>query len=366
MRENLENQLTHSTPFECIVVPPLDSIDLPDVVTDDFWMWLAESRKLGTPALWGKGAEEAYDLLVEYAAARDVTQALREGSLMTVVNAMTESQRGDLVREADAKATPLLRWDVRIVDDQPDLKKPTYQYIVGAPTEFLSMFDPAKKADGDGTAPQAGAVTKTKSLQDRLATREVRSVRSIVLDDKDRAVFIKFYGDLPAYALAPFDLMRDQYLDLTSTPGQWCLHLDKRWVGEIPDPGCEVPEKDLWVWALAVSDVSYFKRIKQSRDFFYFVHQTDLGDGTTNAVDVPLGQGRVNAMSAFLREKDYISETQSVILAAITAHGNMAVRDDLRSWIGRLDAKYSAGSPPRHAVDREIAAINDFIEKRLA
>jgi len=365
-RESLENQLTHPGPFECITVPPLDSIDLPDVATDDFWTWLAESRKLDVLGFWDKGAQEVYELLVEYAAARDITQSLRDGSLATVVNAMTDSQRDSLVREADAKATPLLHWDARIVDARPDLRKPDYQYIVGAPAGFLSMFDPAKTADGDGTAPQAGAAIRTRSLQDRLATGEVRSVRSIVLDDKDRAVFLKLYGDLPAYALAPFDSMRSEYLDLARTQGQWCLHLDKRWVGEIPDLGCEVPEEDLWVWALAVSDIPYFNCVTQTAATFRYVNGSEAGGSDTEPATPPLGIGRSAAMAAFVRDRDRVAEAKAAIIAAITRHGNAAASEDLSDWAERLNASCPVGSQDRKLIDRETAAIRDLIEKQLA
>jgi len=365
MRENLESQLTHSAPFERIVIPALSSIDLPEVVTSDFWGWLADKKGLDVLGFWSKGVQEAYDLLIEYGTARDVTKALRDGSLMTVVDSMSEEQRDQLVKEADAKAAPLLRWQTGIVNAQSDLKKPTFQYLIGASAGFLNMFTSQPKPGDEAEQKQGSGTTSTKSLQDRLATKEVRDVHRVELDDKDRAYFFKFYGALPAYSLSLFDLMRDEYLDLTSTPGQWCLHLDKRWDGEIPDPSCEGSDEDLWIWSLAVSDIPYFKRVKQSQDFFYFVHTADLGGGIINTVDIPLGQGRANATTAFLRDKSYLAEAGAIIASAVSTNGNGAVRTALRDYAEQMKVRYPEKASLHEVVGREIAAIGQYIEKKL-
>jgi hypothetical protein len=233
--------------------------------------------------------------------------------------------------------------EAKIAGQRPENQVATL-YMVAASTQFVDAFQEPK-------------------LLERIATLEAPNPQLIELADPNQAFFFQYWGCIPAYALKDFNLIRGEYLDMSSQPKKWSLHLDKRWGDVLPDldpSGGE--EADQYVWALATSDVDYFQRVKKAVNFYSFVFEETLADGKVVRSDVNLGNGLSTARSAFFSKKEYVDQCKRYIDEAIRQRGNAAVLADLSAYQDRLIETIGRTDQSRKTLlDRDLRAIAEYI-----
>lgn len=328
---------------EHLVMPDLKEVPTPEVSPSHFY----ESFREKNPALasfWSCTVEAASNALAEYAQKRDVSGAQGDTTLASIVKQMTDEERGDLLQTAKAMAEPLLAVnEAKIAGQRPENQVATL-YMVAASTQFVDAFQEPK-------------------LLQRIATLEAPNPQLIELADPNQAFFFQYWGCIPAYALKEFNLIRGQYLDMSSQPKKWSLHLDKRWGDVLPDldpSGGE--EADQYVWALATSDIDYFQRVKKAVNFYSFVFEETLADGKVVRSDINLGNGLSTARSAFFSKKEYVDQCKRYIDEAIRQRGNAAVLADLSAYQDRLIETIGRTDQSRKTLlDRDLRAVAEYI-----
>lgn len=328
---------------EYLVMPDLGKLPMTAASPSDFYAWFRDANE-SSASFWGSTTAAAWSSLEEFAKTQTVSEQLGETTLASVVEQMTPDQREDLLRTAESMAEPLLAVSPAKVEGQRPENQVATLYIVAADPAFKDAFTDPK-------------------LMDRLRRLDAPDPQSIDLPDPCQAYFFRSWGCVPAYALQEFVDLRNQYLDMSSQPGKWSLHLDKRWGDVLPDLDPSGGEDvDQYVWALAVSDIEYFQRVKKSVNFYTFVYEETLGSGKVVRSDVNLGNGLATARSAFFSKKDYVDQCKRHIDEAIKQCGNAAALADLAAYQDRLLAQIAHADPSRKPLlGKDSAALDGFI-----
>jgi hypothetical protein len=328
---------------EYLVMPDLKNLPSPDVSPGEFYAWF-RVKNPEAASFWSFTVEAAWKAVAEFADEKNVDEALRETTLASVVSQMTPDQCDDLLRTAEAMAEPLLAFSEAKVAGHPEQNQVATLYMVAASPEFRDAF-------------------KEPKLIERLRKLEVPNPRYIDLADPNQAYFFRSWGCVPAYALREFNLIRSEYLNMSSLPRQWSLHLDKRWADVLPDLDPSGGEQaDEYVWALATSDIDYFQRVKKAVNFYTFLHEEVLAGGKVVRSDVNLGNGLATARSAFFSKSEYVDQCKRHIDDAIKQRGNAAALDDLSKYQDRLIGMIGRADPGRGTLlNSDLRAIGRFI-----
>lgn len=342
--------LSKSKPFERLVTPALEALELPVPVPSDFYAWYRAQDGAGALAFWAESTVEAYRHLGAYAHERDVAAPLRKGSLATVLASLDDQGRSDVLKQIDRSAQPLLSIDTGKVQGRRKEDAPVAMYIVAADDTFRSVFD------------DPGVAGSTRTLKERLVGLNVQDVQVIRLADPDRAFFYRRWGCVPAYGLGPFKLLKSEYTETASKVGQWSLHLDKRWEDVLPDldPSATSDEDD-WVWAVATSDIDYLQRIRRTANHYTLVYEQVLADGSRQRLEVPLGNGLQAARTAFRSNDEWVVQCRDHIQSAIKERVATA-RSDLQAYNQRLMDDIAHADDSRKALlQRDCDAIARYI-----
>lgn len=335
--------ITPSKICEYLVMPDLNNLPMPEASPSDFYAWFRDTNK-GSASFWSGTTDAAWSSLEAYTKGKNVSESLKNTTLASVVKDMTPEQREFLLKTAESMAEPLLAVSSAKVEGQRPENQVATLYIVAADPAFKDAFSDPK-------------------LMDRLKRPDSPDPQSIDLPDPCQAYFFRSWGCVPAYALEEFRMLRNEYLDMSAQPKKWSLHLDKRWGDVLPDLDPSSGEDaDQYVWALAVSDIDYFRRVRKSVNFYTFVYEETYSSGKVVPSDINLGMGLATARSAFFSKSEYVDQCKRQIVDAIAQRGNAAALTDLAAYQDRMIEEIARADPSRKPLlDKDFKALDDFI-----
>lgn len=342
--QDAKREIDRCEHYEFVIKPDLDSLPLSRANPADFFAWYREKTGKSSTEFWGVDMKEAWESINAYVETVEVSPALGTMTLASLVAQKGEEEGKDLLRRVDQLATPLLAIQPGKVAGTPEVDLPASLYVVAAPDDFFSAFP---------------------NLEDQLKSFVVKDVTKSKIPDPNAAYFFRNWGCVPAYALEEFDLLRNEYLEMEANPNRWSPHLDKRWGGDVlPDldpSGGE--DADLYVWALAVSDIPYLQRVRKSVNYYIFTEDTVLPDGGIHREDVNLGNGLATARAQFFSKTEYVDQCRQYIFDAIKQQAPAQALQDLQGYRARLDAELATADDSRKPLlMKDLMAVSAYIK----
>ncbi len=341
--QDAKREIDKAESYEFVVKPDLATLPLCAPDPADFFGWYREKTGKSSTEFWGIDMKDAWESLIAYVATVEVSPALAGMTLASVVASKSADEQKDLLQRVNQMATPLLAVQPGKVAGRPALEQTASIYVVAAPDDFFSAFP---------------------NLEAQLKSFAVKDVTQSKIPDPNAAYFFRNWGCVPAYALEEFDLLRDEYLEMGANPNLWSPHLDKRWGDVLPDlDPSGGKEADLYVWALAVSDIDYLQRVRKSVNYYTFTDETVLPDGSVHREDVKLGNGLATARAEFFSKSEYVDQCRQYIGDAIKQQGNTKAIQDLQAYRARLDAELATADDSRKPLlMKDLMAVSAYIK----
>jgi len=226
--------LSQKGAFEIRVYPDLASIEtrlpVPSIV--DFYAWFTgEKGNASSLDFWRLTASAALTCLHDYAQrGPGVARALRDQSLADVIRALSDHERGMLLKEVVRLSNPLP--SIRSSHETQYFDAPEGRMLVGGPLGFPESFN-------EPNSDECVRSLRT-ALEHLLPGTKVMELETC---SRTRAVFVHRCGPFPAYALGAFEQMRSEYAELAAMDVRRAPHLDKRWAELLPDLEPESPTR---------------------------------------------------------------------------------------------------------------------------
>ncbi len=317
--QDAKREIDRSEPYEFLVKPDLDALPLSAPNPTEFFAWYREKTGKSSTEFWGVDMKEAWESINAYVATVEVSPALSTMTLASLLAQKSDAERKDLLHRVNQMSSPLLAVQPGKVAGQRTERAAASFVMIAAPKELMDM---------------------SPGIDELLDVRGEADVHHSDTPDEDTAYVLRSWGCIPAYALAEFGLLRNEYLEMAANPEMWSPHLDRRWSNVLPDlDPSGGKEAELYVWALAVSDIDYLQQIKKSRNFYAFALEEKLSSGKVVTHDVTLGSDLSTARAAFYVNKDCVHQCKQQIDSAITQQGNMKALQDLQAYLERLEAE---------------------------
>ncbi len=340
------------TPFQVPVNPDIDRLEMPDTRIDALYDWLADAKGFGALDFWRHKADDAMDIVLEYADHVGAAKHPQKMTLASVLATKGGTEIEEYLRLVSRRSKPLLPHK-DVGGTRREQERAESRYLIGATSEFLDFFSSEDESGGQ------------RDFADRLRSLEVRHIDSADIPDPDRAYFFCHFGAIPAYALGSFELLRNEYVEHVSIPTEWSLHLDKRWDDILPDLDPRATDEDSWIWALASSDIDYLGCVGKSGTHYTLSYGQKLADGAEQETSISLGQGQEQARKRFLDNREWVSHAQQRIEQGIAKVGNDRALEDLARLRDSLDeerkkAERSGDDERSLAFQRDVEAVAEY------
>jgi len=307
----------------------------PKIMPDDFVKWYQEERD--TLTAWASvRAEDVVRDIISF-----INQMYRPLTEMAIDDVLARSSPEEVARDLDQLdhlARPLWRYDEgKIPAKHQGVINELYHYGV---------------ADADHT------VLKEPRILAQVPTG-TSALSFVSTLDHERITLFKVKVGVPLFALSEIDDMERAYNDPDKVVSN---HIHKDWhsfPNVIPRSG---NGDALRCFAIAQAPAPFGLISRRGEWYYVRSQQARAVDGG----ELRLGQGRVNAFSSFEKNRDLIKEVDEEIDRARRVQGEAETVIVLRGYIDQLAKQASSGkvdASAKEQVEREIKAINDYIER---
>jgi len=331
--EAMEHEKRDVKPFVQEIKPSHLIGDIPFVEASDFLKWLDTVEHQTVSSLAEMRIDQVKSLLLKYGYSQPRVKEIKEKRLEDILKDMSTEEMIKYVGLLDKMASPLWQYDRGLISGD---KKTENIYLFGVENHNETVFDP-QKIRAYLASPFDPAIIST--------------------GDPKRVICLKLEAPVPAFVVSNMPRYREKYMD-PRKPFSYNLHRD--WEKQLPDlfPGSEDAESRKF-WSLALADPNNL--ITKTGEYYYIVSQKK-GE-RTKGYKIKLGQGRAEAMKAFMEDADLIQEIREKIGEITETLGTAKVIECLKSYGVALEKKaVGTADDIRAQIELELNDIESYIE----
>ena len=309
----------------------------PEIKTEDFIRWYGEQH--GSLTAWaGMRAEDV---------AREISSFVNER-----YRPLTQMPIDDVLRRSDIEEI------TQDLTQLSNLAVPLWRYDPGRiPVVNQNIID---ELFHYGVADVSKTILKDPKIGSKVPHGSTQPEPSFVsTDDAQRITLFKVKVGVPLFALQDIEDMERAY----NAPGKEISnHLNAEWESfpnVIPRGG----EGDALRWFAIAQAPDPFAMIARRGDWYYI--KSKLGKKTSNG-EIRLGQGRLNAYSAFEKKRELIKEVEETVDLITQNEGVAKTSTVLREYSTQLVKQVSGGNVEtsiKEQVEGEIEAIEDYLSR---
>ncbi|MDQ3667594.1 MAG: tubulin-like doman-containing protein [Acidobacteriota bacterium] len=180
----------------------------------------------------------------------------------------------------------------------------------------------------------------------------------VSMRDQQRVMLFKVRVGVPLFALHGIEEMERAYNDPDKSVSN---HLHRDWEsfrGLVPRSG----EGDALRW-FAIAQAPEPLGLVTRRGEWYFIRSKQAK--RTDAGELKLGQGRLNAYTAFEKNRNLIKEVEEAVDMVTRTEGEARINTLLRSYVEQLAAQMSnVDTSIKEQVEREIEEIDRYLQRQ--
>lgn len=331
--QRIKHEKSEVRPFVQEVKPKSLTEELTSRPGEEFLRWLREERKLSMLQVAELRIGEFKELLLAFGAADPRVTEVRNRRIDDILRELSDAERVHYIECLDQMASPLWQYDQGSVSGE---KRTTNIYLFGVADITDTVFIPE---------------------QIRSAIESPYEPQVVATGDPKRVVCLKVEAAVPAFVVHNVPAYKERY---SAVDSPFSYHLHRDWETELEDlfPGTDEAESRQ-CWSLGLADP--FNLIVK-RGPHYYVRSEKTGERTKEYL-VKLGQGRSEAMRAFVADKGLVEELTASVERINGQLGNNVVTEKLKAYGDDLESQASKQSEDvRKVIELELNDIEKYVK----
>lgn len=329
--ERLRSQGGKARPFTIQISPPKEDLDVENAAHErDLLTWIREKGQ-SVRELAAMQSEDLERFIFDFSYSRPIVSRVADMRINDVLRRMPDDELARLVKQLDQLAVPNWRYNEAYMTGP---RSTDTIYLFGVESVQDSVFD----ADTLGTMlPGASAKPQFTSIA-----------------DPHRILCYKVEGAVPAFIVDGMSTYKRYY---ESPDASFTYHIDREWES-VPDLWPSGDEENRWVWSVA--NASPFDLVSNTGSFYY-AKSKKLGKAT-EGYEIRLGQGRENALKAFIDDSKLVAEFREEIEAATRQRGVKDVERELNEYVEELKSTRVGSAAVKSLIEQEIKDIEQYVK----